>query len=189
MPFSHIPIAELRRLVREAEALLRVARNYASQEITDVNEASYATQRIESLVKEANALFPRAAETREPTEADLALQEQLAAMVAAVQSQNTETETESEAETETESEFDWDYSKLAIAIQNDALMSKLPEESRATFKRAAEYLIEANERKELLERVANAFEEVTVATRASMDEAQRLLAISMTFENLASRRN
>jgi hypothetical protein len=224
MLLPSVPLDELRRRVREAEASLRVAQQYARDAHDDPAAAEHASRRIQAICREVEALFPG---MHEPLAPDPEVQEILASLqattVPAGQSEvhesdpdevtneagadasafeddaeseeatddageETEGDEESDALGREADEWDIDYSKLALAVENETLMSRFPEPARTTFKRAAKYLIEANERRELFSRVVRGLEVVSSLAQRNADETRRKLELALTLERLASKR-
>jgi len=182
-----LTLDQLRERVQEAEKLLRVARQLATDELRDPRQSTRAKDRIASLCKEVNSLFPPPAEPLPPLdttldapdeEPDNDVDEDDDADVAA----------EADAEDEDDDDgWDVDYSKLRRAIHDPSLMDKIPEEERARFKEMAEQLLEAHERQELYARVTAGFEELERTTRAGAEEVGRQLAMALTFEELGKK--
>jgi hypothetical protein len=200
MLLPSLTLEELRDHVREAEALLRVARQHAREAHDDPEKAPHASARIQSICREVEALFPG---LHEPARPDPALEETIATLrveTRALPGADAEEEEEAEegaeeeegdeeqGEEEEEGEWDIDYAKLAAAIENEALMSAFPEPGRTAFKRAAQYLVESHERQELFGRVIAGFEEVSVLAQQNVDDMGRKLAMALTLENLANKR-
>src|SRR5580704_17416499 len=65
-PLSPVPIEDLRRRVREAEALLGVARGLARDELNDPGSCERARDRIVSTLREIDSLFPGLADPPPP---------------------------------------------------------------------------------------------------------------------------
>ena len=200
MLLPSLTLEELRDHVREAEALLRVARQHARDAHDDPEKAAHASARIQSICREVEALFPG---LHEPARPDPALEETIAtlrvetrALPGAEEEEETEEgaeeeegeEEEAQGDEEEEEEWDIDYAKLASAIENETLMSAFPEPGRSAFKRAAQYLVESHERQELFGRVIAGFEEVSVLAQQNVDDMGRKLAMALTLEDLANKR-
>jgi len=200
MLLPSLTLEELRDHVREAEALLRVARQHARDAHDDPEKAAHASARIQSICREVAALFPG---LHEPARPDPALEETIAtlrvetrALPGAEEEEETEEgaeeeegeEEEAQGDEEEEQEWDIDYAKLASAIENETLMSAFPEPGRSAFKRAAQYLVESHERQELFGRVIAGFEEVSVLAQQNVDDMGRKLAMALTLEDLANKR-
>jgi hypothetical protein len=201
---SPVSIEDLRRRVREAEGLLGVARGLARDELHDPGSCERARDRIMSILREIDGLLPGlndptpsvepeelvapSMRNRPPAEGASAADE---AAPSEVQEQDPEDEEQEEdaeeAEEEEEVEWELDHRKLATAIENDELMSKIPEVDREWFKRLALRTIEAQERALLCERVRKAFDELAQAMRRGLDEASRQLSVALTLENLKAK--
>jgi hypothetical protein len=184
LPTHELPLDELRRRVEEAEKLLRVARQLAADELRDPEQSSRAKDRIASLCKEVNALFPPPAAPGTDPE-----------LLIAAEAEEPDTE-EGEADAEgletgaagdDDGDWDVDYAKLRAAIQNPSLMEQIPEADRPKFKEMAEQLLEAHERQELYARVTAGFEELERTTREGAEEVGRQLAMALTFEELGKK--
>jgi len=208
-PLSPVPIEDLRRRVREAEALLGVARGLARDELNDPGNCERARDRIISILREIDSLFPGLndpppvmdprdliAPSMRDRPADLATTsghsdaEPSEARAEEEDSEEAEGEDgEGEAEGESGEGVEWelDHKKLAAAIENEQLMSKIPEVDREWFKGMAKRTIEAQERVELCERVRLAFDELSAAMRAGLDETSRQLSVALTFEQLKAK--
>jgi hypothetical protein len=187
-----LTLEELREHVREAEALLRVARQHARDAHDDPEKSAHASARIQSICREVEALFPG---LHEPSRPDPALEEAIAALraetppVPAADEEREEAAVDVEEEEEAEEpEWDIDYAKLAAAIENETLMSAFPEPGRSAFKRAAQYLVESHQRQELFGRVIAGFEGVSVLAQQNVEDTRRKLAMALTLEGLANKR-
>lgn len=172
-PQYDLTLDELRQRVLEAEKLLRVARQLAADELRDPQRSTRAKDRIASLCKEVNALFPPP-----PADPELAME----ATLAAAEEPDTDVDEEDD-----DDGWDVDYAKLRSAIDDPALMEKIPEAERATFRQMAEQLLEAHERQELYARVTAGFEELERTTREGAEEVGRQLAMALTFEELGKK--
>jgi hypothetical protein len=193
-------IDEMRRRVREAEALLRVAAQHARDAHDDPAKNEHANARIQSICREVEELFPG---MHEPSGPDREVEEALAGLKAAATMGPGESHAEPEEaledvgdeddreidgeSTEGEQEWEIDYAKLGAAIENEELMSRFPEPARAAFKRAARYLVESHERQELFSRVITAFETLSQLTAQNVEDTRRKLAMAMTLEEFASK--
>jgi len=197
MLLPSLTLQELREHVREAEALLRVARQHARDAHDDPEKAAHASARIQSICREVEALFPG---LHEPARPDPGLEETIAALrvetqalqgAATVEEEEEEKEEEEVGEEEgeeEEEEWDIDYAKLAAAIENETLMSAFAEPGRSAFKRAAQYLVESHERQVLFGRVIAGFEGVAELAQKNVEETGRKLAMALTLEDLANKR-
>jgi hypothetical protein len=165
-PTYELTLDELRQRVHEAEKLLRVARQLAADELRDPEQSTRAKDRIASLCKEVNALFPPPPASPEIVGED---------------------EDDEPGEEEGDDDWEVDYGKLRAAIDDGALMDRIPEAERATFRQLAEQLLEAHARQELYARVTAGFEELERTTRRGADEVGRQLAMSLTFEELGKK--
>ena len=189
---------EIRRRVREAEALLRVAAQHARDAHADPAQSEHASARIQSICREVEALFPG---MHEPASPDPEVQEALAHLKVEeapdAADEATEVDEEGAAEgheegaddeaAEEEQEWDVDYAKLGAAIENEQLMSRFPEPQRSAFKRAAKYLVESHERQVLFSRVIVAFDTLSQLTAQNVEDTRRKLAMAMTLEELSSK--
>jgi hypothetical protein len=203
MLLPSLSLDELRRRVREAEASLRVAQQYAREARENPEEAEHASARIQAICQEVQELFPGLSE---PVVPDPRAQELSAALGAAIhggeesngdgngddgngEESNGEESNgeESEDSKDNDEEWDIDYDKLAAAIENPELMARFPEPDRATFRNAALYLIEAHERQELFAHVIRALEQVSVLAQENMEETRRKLALTLTIEAYAAK--
>jgi hypothetical protein len=209
MLLPSMSLDEIRRRVREAEALLRVAAQHARDAHDDPANNEHANARIQSICREVEGLFPG---MNEPSVPDQEVEEALAGLKAAASAAQAEREAAGEAqetaedeeagdadeedeedeadeEDEDAGEVEWevDYAKLGAAIENEELMSKFPEPARTAFKRAARYLVESHERQELFARVLTAFETLSQLTAQNVEDTRRKLAMAMTLEELASK--
>jgi hypothetical protein len=209
MLLPSLTLEQLRENVREAEALLRVARQHARDARDDPEKSEHASARIQSICREVEALFPG---LHEPARPDPALEETIAALrveTQALPGASTDEEQDADAddladgqdadgeggdaeeadgEEDEEQEWDIDYAKLAAAIENETLMSAFPEPGRSAFKRAAQYLVESHERQELFGRVIAGFEAVSVLAQQNVEDMGRKLALALTLEELANKR-
>jgi hypothetical protein len=168
-----LTLDELRERVEEAEKLLRVARQLAADELRDPEQSTRAKNRIASLCKEVNALFPPTPDPMPvPDEALLA---------------DEEDEEDCDADEDDDDGWDVDYAKLRRAIHDPMLLEKIPEAERDRFKEMAQQLLEAHERQELYARVTAGFEELERTTREGADEVGRQLAMTLTFEELGKK--
>jgi hypothetical protein len=219
MLLPSLPIDELRRRVREAESLLRVAKSHAREGHDNAEAAEYASRRITSLLGEVDGLFPGLHEPQRPDPnierlvAELAVAAEAAGLgneeaVAEDEREDEDEEGEGEGETteaaadesdedddedgddedDDDEEWDVDYAKLAGAIENEQLMSAMPEPARSAFRTIARHLIEANERQQLMQRIADGIGELSALAEKNADEARRKAALALTFEELANRR-
>jgi hypothetical protein len=201
MLLPSLTLHQLRERVREAEALLRVARQHARDAHDDPAQSEHASARIQSICREVEALFPG---LHEPSKPDPSLQETIAALRAETPpSADTEEDDDVVADGDPEidaegdadeddavdeaEEWDVDYAKLASAIENEALMSAFPEPGRTAFKRAAQYLVESHERQVLFGRVIAGFEGVSALAQQNVEDTRRKLAMALTLEGLANK--
>jgi hypothetical protein len=208
---------DLRRRVREAESLLGVARGLARDDLHDPAKCERARDRIVSILREIDGLFPGLNDpppSIDPIDMVAPSMRKSAEETAPAREQPDEEEGEGEGEeegegegeeegggeeeeqheegeegeeTEDEEEWDLDHAKLAAAIENEQLMSKIPEVDRDWFKRMARRSIEAQERVELCDRVRRAFDELAQAMRQGLDETSRQLSVALTFEQLKAK--
>jgi hypothetical protein len=205
-PLSPVPIEDLRRRVREAESLLGVARGLARDELHNPESCERARDRIVSILREIDGLFPGLndpppsidprelvapsmrdqphAEGEEQGEEE---EEEVGGEGGSENGTGEEVGGEEDGEAEAEEEWELDHRKLAAAIENEQLMSKIPEVDREWFKVMARRSIEAQERVELCERVRKAFDDLSVAMRAGLDETSRQLSVALTFEQLKTK--
>ncbi len=204
-PLSPVSIEDLRDRVREAESLLGVARGLALDELHDPQRCERARDRIVTILREIDALFPGlndpppaldpsefvAPSMREssPVEADPDGELADDGRAAPEEDGNPDQDEadEEEEEEEEKEEWDLDHEKLAAALEDHELMQKIPEVDRDWFRRMARRSIEAKERFELCERVRLAFDDLAKAMKAGLDETSRQLAVTMTFEQLKTR--
>jgi hypothetical protein len=207
MLLPSMSLDEMRRRVREAETLLRVAAQHARDAHDDPANNEHANARIQSICHEVEELFPG---MHEPAGPDREVEEALAGLRAAASQaddagegdatesaaevDDSEDEGEGEEADEEDGEEDaeereWhiDYAKLGAAIENEELMSRFPEPARTAFKRAARYLVESHERQELFSRVISAFEALSHLTAQNVEETRRKLAMAMTLEELSAK--
>jgi hypothetical protein len=195
-PSSPVPIDELRRRVRDAEALLGVARGLARDELHDPGTCERARDRIVSILREIDSLFPGLNDpppSLDPIEL-VAPSLRNRGLEAEEDEEDAEAEAEADAEEDAEAEgeaeegeWELDHKKLAAAIENPELMDRIPEVDREWFKRMARRSIEAQERVELCDRVRRAFDELAKAMRQGLDETSRQLSVALTFEQLKSK--
>jgi hypothetical protein len=200
---------EIRRRVREAEALLRVATQHARDAHEDPSKSAHASARIQSICREVEGLFPGVGDpvALDPEVQDAiddlttAVPEAEAILEAARESGELEAEPEAAAEPAgeqsdvdpaapgepVEEEWDVDYVKLGAAIENEELMGHFPEPQRTAFKRAARYLVDSHERQELFGRVVAAFQALSELTEQNIEETRKKLSMAMTLEELASK--
>lgn len=208
-----IPLADLRERVREAESLLRIARQHARDAKEDATRTEYTSRRIAAVLQEVDALFPGLGEPQpeDPNvarmmaqllaSADTAVEtdddddgESAAAAAAneqdvacgSARDDGDEVDLDADPDPDPE-EWEIDYAQLGRAIENEALMAKLGEPEREAFKGLAQHLIETNERAALLERVSVAIGSVSKMTEAHADELRRQVALALTFEELANK--
>lgn len=159
-PQYDLTLDELRRRVEEAEKLLRVARQLAADELRDPQQSTRAKDRIASLCKEVNALFPPPPPDPELAEA---------------------------CDEDDDDGWSVDYAKLRAAVHDPELMGQIPEAARAEFRQMAEQLLEAHERQELYARVTAGFDQLERTTREGAEEVGRQLAMALTFEELGKK--
>ena len=117
---------EIRRRVREAEALLRVAAKHARDAQADPAQSEHASARIQSICTEVEALFPG---MHEPVTRDPEIHEALAQLKdAELPSDDDEANTDG-ADTDASEAVDddddgkgrdVDYAKLSAAIENES---------------------------------------------------------------------
>jgi hypothetical protein len=212
-PLSPVSIEDLRRRVREAESLLGVARGLARDELHNPESCERARDRIVSILREIDGLFPGlndpppsmdpkdlvAPSMRDRPQAEEGEEEEEQGEEEGQEEAEGEEGGEAgaadgegeeegeEEEEEEEEEWELDHRKLAAAIENEQLMSKIPEVDREWFKVMARRSIEAQERVELCERVRKAFDDLSVAMRAGLDETSRQLSVALTFEQLKAK--
>jgi len=222
-PLSPVTMDDLRRRVREAESLLGVARGLARNELHDPDTCERARDRIVSILREIDSLFPGLNDpppSMDPSELVApSMRKSAEATAPAEESDEGEPREEAEGDSNTggiplgppgeaaglaaeesgdegdeprdedtqEEEWELDHQKLAAAIENEQLMSKIPEVDRAWFKQMARRSIEAQERVELCDRVRVAFDELSKTMREGLDETSRQLSVALTFEQLKSR--
>lgn len=179
-PQYDLSLDELRQRVEEAEKLLRVARQLAADELRDPEQSSRAKDRIASLCKEVNSLFP-------PPPDPLPAPDESLDADAAEEPDTDVDEGDEEDGDEDEDDWDVDFVKLRSAIHDPVLMDKIPEAERARFKEMAEQLLEAHERQELYARVTAGFEQLERTTREGAEEVGRQLAMTLTFEELGKK--
>ena len=209
MLLPSLTVDQLRERVREAEALLRVARQHARDAHDDPANAEHASARIQSICREVESLFPG---LHEPSRPDPELEETMAALRAETPQaaatdldgedadaegdddadeagdEADDADGEADAEDDDAEEWDIDYANLAAAIENETLMAAFPEPGRTAFKRAARYLVEANERHVLFGRVIAGFEGVAELAHEGVEDLRRKLALALTLEDLANKR-
>jgi hypothetical protein len=214
MLLPSLTLEEMRRRVREASALLRVAQQHARDAGEDLTKSEHASARIQSICKEVEELLPG---MHGPQPADEKLEAAMAGLKQLMAAQGapvdeaevqdeppedeeaTETEEpdtvvdegdddEETQEDEDEYELEIDYARLAAAIDNEALMSRFPEPGRELFRQAARYLVEANERQVLFQGVLDDFEKLTELTQQNVSETQKKLAVMLTLEELKAKR-
>jgi hypothetical protein len=195
-PLSPVSIEDLRGRVREAESLLGVARGLASDELHDPLRCERARDRIVSILREIDALFPGLNDPPpaiDPTEFVAPSMRERSFRETGLDDERSEAsgeasqeEVEDEAKDE-EEEWDLDHEKLAAALDNAKLMEKIPEVDRDWFRRMALRSLEARERVLLCERVRLAFDELARAMKAGLDETSRQLSVALTFEQLKAR--
>ncbi|HEY1693888.1 MAG TPA: hypothetical protein VGG39_17090 [Polyangiaceae bacterium] len=191
---------EIRRRVREAEALLRVAAQHARDAHDDPSKSEHASARIQSICREVEGLFPGVGDPAPPDpEVQAAIESLTSALPqaeAVVEAAAQEEEegagagagAEEDTEGESAQEFDVDYVKLGAAIENEELMGHFPEPQRSAFKRAARYLVESHERQQLFGRVVAAFQTLSELTEQNIEDTRKKLAMAMTLEELANKR-
>jgi hypothetical protein len=187
---SPVPIDDLRRRVREAEALLGVARGLARDDLHNPGTCERARDRIMSILREIDSLFPGLNDpppSIDPNELVAPSQRNQVAAKASLEAVHAQDEEVEEEEVEEEQEWELDHKKLAAAIENIELMAKIPEVDREWFKRMARRSIEAQERVELCDRVRRAFDDLAQAMRQGLDETSRQLSVALTFEQLKSK--
>jgi hypothetical protein len=217
MLLPSLTLEELRARVKEADALLRVARQHARDAHDDPEKAVHASARIQSICSEVDALFPGLSE---PSGPDPAIMDAFAVLQAATPAPATPAgeaedeageadgeaaeadgeaaeaddeagEAEEDADDADEADPDeWgiDFAKLASAIENEALMSRFPEPGRSAFKQAALYLVEAHERHELFGIVIAGFEGLSELASKNVEDMRGKLAMALTLESLAQKR-
>lgn len=194
-PSSPVPLEDLRRRVREAEALLGVARGLAREELHDPSSCERARDRIISILREIDTLFPGLSDPPAPIDPRELIAPSMRDRIAEPAEASTEVEAspvsdDEEPEPEAADEEGWelDHRKLAAAIDDDQLMSKIPEADREWFKQMARRSIEAQERVELCERVRAAFDELSRTMREGLDQTSRQLSVALTFEQLKAKK-
>ncbi|MGD0523690.1 MAG: hypothetical protein ABSE49_01030 [Polyangiaceae bacterium] len=210
MLLPSLTLEELRARVKEADALLRVARQHARDAHDDPEKAVHASARIQSICSEVDALFPGLSE---PSGPDPAIMDAFAVLQAATpapagpagEAEDEAAEADGEAaEADDEAgeadedaddadeadpdEWGIDFAKLASAIENEALMSRFPEPGRSAFKQAALYLVEAHERHELFGIVIAGFEGLSELASKNVEDMRGKLAMALTLESLAQKR-
>jgi hypothetical protein len=208
MLLPSLTLEEMRKRVREASALLRVAQQHARDAGEDLSKSEHASARIQSICKEVEDLLPGMHGPQPPDEqleAAMAGLKQLMPEAAEEPVEEADTDVEEETTQAAGDELDTDvdegddeeleedvleidYAKLASAIENEALMSRFPEPGRALFRQAARYLIEANERQVLFQGVIADFEKLTALTEQNVSETQKKLAMALTLEELKAKR-
>jgi hypothetical protein len=185
---SPVTIEDLRGRVREAESLLGIARGLAREELHDPQTCERARDRIVSILREIDALFPGLHDpppVLDPSE--LVAPSMRSVSSSEVALENAESEDRAGEGEHEEDEWDLDYAKLSAALDNQELMGKIPEVDREWFRRMALRSIEAQERASLCDRVRIAFEELAQAMKAGLDETSRQLSVALTFEQLKAR--
>jgi hypothetical protein len=185
---------EIRRRVREAETLLRVATQHARDAREDPSKSQHASARIQTICREVEELFPG---MHEPAGPDADIQAAMAQLqIAAPPGEDASVDAgagdgadagEDAGEAGPAEQWDVDYVKLGAAIENEELMSQFPEPARSAFKRAARYLVDSHERQELFSRVVDAFERLSELTAQNVEETHRKVSMAMTLEELAQR--
>jgi hypothetical protein len=208
-----VPIEDLRQRVREAEALLGVARGLAKDELHDPASCERARDRIMSILREIDLLIPGLGDPPPPIDpielVAPSMRNQPAQPGPGDDEEERDDEDGDDEEEEDEDEeqeeehledsggdedasveerdeevWSFDRHKLAAALESDFLMSKIPEMDREWFKRLARRTIEAQERLELCDRVKRAFDELGEAMREGLNEASRQLSVALTFQQL-----
>lgn len=215
MLLPSLTLEEMRKRVREASALLRVAQQHARDASEDLIRSEHASARIQAICKEVEELLP-GMQGPQPPDAQLeeameGLKQLMLAQGVPVedaesgdeQAEDGEAETaaeepdtevdegaddESTDEEDDEYELEIDYAKLAAAIDDEQLMSRFPEPGRSLFRQAAKYLVEANERQALFQGVIDDFEKLTALTQQNVSETQKKLAVMLTLEELKAKR-
>jgi hypothetical protein len=198
-PSSPVPLEDLRRRVREAEALLGVARGLAREELHDPSSCERARDRIISILREIDTLFPGLSDPPAPIDPQELIAPSMRDRIAEPVEASREVEAspaspvfsegeEADPGVAEEEEWELDHRKLAAAIANEQLMSKIPEADREWFKQMARRSIEAQERVELCERVRAAFDELSQVMREGLDQTSRQLSVALTFEQLKAKK-
>jgi hypothetical protein len=194
---SSVPLDDLRRRVREAESLLGVARGLAKGELNDPATCERARDRIVSILREIDSLFPGLNDGPPSLDPSELVAPSMRGRPGTPADAGGAKEEEPEGEEERsvantdgereEEEWELDPKKLAAAIENDQLMSKIPEVDRDWFRRMARRTIEAQERFELCDRVRRGFDDLAQEMREGLDETSRQLALALTLEQLKSK--
>src|SRR5215472_2793969 len=179
-----LPLDELRRRAREAEGLLRVACQLARDDLGDPATSERARERISSIAHEVQTLLFGNDEPAPPPE------DTVAPSMRGGRADDHEGHHDDEGDhgdegdndgeddddgEDEEDEFDIDYAKLEAALGNEQLMAKVPETDREWFHRVGSYLVEANERRQISERIFAAFEELHGIARGGLDDTLQAL--------------
>jgi hypothetical protein len=198
-----MPIERLRERVRDAEGVLRSARNY----LRDVAEAPALAEEGPTLAEklggyfdEINRLLPGFGRgmpaVEDPEEEEL--KEKLAMATVAARGEGGgdanaaehehehEHGHEDEDEDEEDDEEDWeiDLPKFKEALANETLMATLPEGTREVFRQLGLKLVDRLERRELIGRVVDGMGEIVEMLEEQSSELGRVLAQALTFERL-----
>jgi hypothetical protein len=190
-PLSPVSIEDLRGRVREAESLLGIARGLARDELRDPKRCERARDRIVSILREIDALFPGLQDpppALDPSELIAPSMRRVSSSEVALDNGESDgTDDEAGEGDPDEDEWDLDHAKLAAALDNQELMGNIPEIDREWFRRIARRSIEAEERASLCDRVRVAFDELAQAMKAGLQETSRQLSVALTFEQLKAR--
>jgi hypothetical protein len=181
-----LSVEELGHRVREVERLVALGCRLAREALADPRQSSHLQERLGSILREVGDLVPRST-----WDVPLADSRELAALSVQgrVETPDAEGETttwqgEDETPDDEETEWDLDPAKLAAALENEALMSQIPEADRPWFRSIARRALEAHARSQLATRVKDALEELYETMDECHEEAKKRLATALTFEQL-----
>lgn len=194
-----LSLEELGPRVREVERLAALGCRLARESLADPEQAPRAQERIQSILQEVSELVPGFSVVGAPLDPHEFVAPSMASAAtpslddAEAENQDEPSSAEDETEqpedgeeTEDDSERAWDLDpdKLAQALQNDALMSQIPEVDREWFKGLAHRVIESHARAVLATRVKEALAALHETMEHCREETSKRLSIALTFEQL-----
>jgi hypothetical protein len=184
-----LSVEELGYRVRDVERLAALGCRLAREALADPLQSPHLQERLGSILREVGELVPGSTwEVTLPDSPEL-VRPPVAGAEGAKETSEAENDSTQEGEDgdgtdDDETEWELDPVKLAAALENDALISQIPEGDRPWFLSIAERAIEAHLRSQLATRVKDALEELYETMDQCHEEAEKRLATALTFEQL-----
>jgi hypothetical protein len=200
-PVATLPVMSLEDLaprVVEIEQLAALGCRLAREAMRDPSETLHAQERLQSILREVGQLIPSLELVGAPVDPKDFIAPSLANAPSLPEAEPDDegegepacanedpdpTGDDDDAEQEVE-EWDLDPAKLEAALENDALMSQIPESDREWFKGLARRLIDSHTRATFATRVKEALRELYETMEMCQEANSKRLSVALTFEHL-----